>query len=372
MRATVQSRHLAAALKSGVAATNSPMHALVHTRITARRGADSVDVETSDSEIHVCATIPAAIETPGQILIHEALLRSVASAPGDILLRADGKVSRGRSHFTLPVLTDPSVFPAGDRVTWTVVDQLDPVALRAAMLQVVYSGEDKDIRPFCRAVHIEPGRVWATDGYQLSRVALDDYDGPHVAVPVAQVRRVCDALVEGATIATGNCGGAGTTHLRVSAEGLVVTLNLVDTKPVDIEAAIPDVADDAPRATVDRAGLLACLRRFTPFGTWNDVKTGRHHQVIVTLDSDGLAVADRYEQSREWLGASDQDDGIVREARGKARVGLDPKRMIAALSAVDAADIVLAFGLGNPAKTVIYPVGVDSDRIAHVVCQFTL
>jgi len=362
MRANVQTNDLAEALKLSAAATKTTMPVLQHVLMTAH--ADSVSLETTDCEVHIRATIPADVEEQGAVLMHEQLLRPVATGDGAIRINADGRVSRGRSHYRIPVIADPTVFPDQEAVRFVPMD-LDPLELADAIRQVAYSGDEGDVRAMMRAVHVQTGRVWATDGVQMGRVRVA-YDGPSVAIPVYQVKRVLDALRPGAKLAAGHVAAGRAGHLRIDAGNLVVSLRLIDTVGVDVDKLVPKLRDNAPRAEVERAPLVAALRRFMPFGQWTGQKAVQNWTVVLELAGTELTLADRAEESREDL------SDMVTASNGKFRICFDPKMLLAALNAIRTEKVTLYPGPDAKTPMVIQPDGTDTDDIAHLLAPMTI
>jgi len=350
MRVTAAAADLSAALKHSVAARTTPMPVLQHALLTT--GSDVLHLETSDTEIYMRHTIPAVVHEAGSICLTDALLRTIASGGGDVILRDTGKVTRGRSHFTVPALA-ANEFPALDNVEFTPLP-IDPVALRDALQAIDYAYEDGDVRPFVRAVHIEAGRVWGTNGHQLGRISLD-YQGPAIRVPGAQLKRLSGALVEGARVLGEVRSTSQVGMLRVESGTTQITVFCTDAVPPDCETIIPHLGKRGC-VRAHRRELADAVRRMIPF-----LANRNHKAPVITVfqSPDGLEIKDTGGTSSEYLGIEAQ--AVV----DTLHMGIDAGYLLAALGAVPGDTVELYLHPTFPA--VILPDGGDVARIAHVI-----
>jgi DNA polymerase III sliding clamp (beta) subunit (PCNA family) len=349
MRVTAAAADLSAALKHSVAARTTPMPVLQHALLTT--GDNVLHLETSDVEIYMRHTIPAVVHEAGSICLVDALLRTIASGGGDVVLNDTGKVSRGRSHFTVPALA-ANEFPTPESSQFTALE-LDPEALREAIRAVDYAYEDGDIRAFVRALHIEPGRVWCINGSQAGRVALD-YQGAAIRVPGAQLKRLAAALVEGARVLADVRNG-GVAMLRVETDTMQITVRCIEGSAPDIDAVVPRLGT-RNMVRVNRRELADSVRRMLPFLA---AKAKQLPVIRITQSAEGLGVMDKDGGNTEFVAIEPQDQVDALE------MGLDASRLLAALGAL--ADDVVELYLHTTFPTVILPDGGDPAKVVHVI-----
>lgn len=364
MRATVSSSDLDAALKLSVAANKTTMPVLQHALVTAGDG--TLSVETSDCEIWVRSTMPAQVDEPGAALLLESLLRPIASGAGQIRLGGDGKDNRGRSNYVVPVMPADG-FPQQDPANFRALT-IDPMALRAAIRAVAYSGENDAPATYMRALYIVPGGAWCTDGKQIGRARID-YDGPLMALPVGQVPRVLAALQPGATLAVGNkrnnYGGA----LRIDAPPLQLTVRLMQSAPPDIERVIASATVREEYVVLKRAAVIAALRRFMPFAQWGGGKTYTNWTVSLEAAKGELTLADRNDDNRECL------TDAATEIHGNFRFALDPKRLLDAVNAIDTDTFTLhppGDAGTSPHAVVLLPAGAAVSDCVHLLAPIVI
>lgn len=362
MRATVDSSDLTSALKISVAATKTTMPVLMHALFTASEG--RLFMETTDCEVYVRASIPAVIQEPGSVLMREALLRPVASVDGSIHLVDDGRVKRGRSNYRIPVINDVAQFPTQEHVKFEPI-KVNAAALREAIRAVDYSGdEQKATTTATKALNVVPGRVWCTDGVQIGRVALD-YDGPALAIPIYQVRRVIDSLSDDAKVSVGRMfNNQRASHLRIESDTVQVTMRLVDVVAPDIERILQNFTlSDSHRVVLKRQPLIAALRRFMPFAGWSGDKALANFVLIIEGTAEDLTIADRGQENREYL------DDLVVEQGAPFRFGVDPKRMVDALNAIGTDTVEMYPPQENKVGNAMFlvPSGSTSDEVSHLL-----
>ncbi|MBB5885432.1 hypothetical protein DYQ93_11610 [Xanthomonas sp. LMG 8992] len=364
MRATVSAGELAAALKTSVTPSNTPHNAILHARLHA--AGDTLHLETTDLSVYVRESIAAQVDEAGTILLRESLLRPIAAADGEIRIGGDGKVSRGRSHFRVPALPADQ-WPDQDDTRWMPL-AVDVGALAAAIRAVSHSATDDDLRPALRGLHIDAGFVWGSDGNAMSFARID-YRGPAITLPDAQTRRVLDMLGEGATLEAANIGSGVAGLLRITHGTRQMTARLLSAKPLELTSTIKAFRYDAAAVRIKRDELLAALRRFMPFAWLNgETKAKGLPVVVLMLQAGELILADRAEENRESLAEA------VIEAPGKFRTGVDPRRLIAALGAIDSNTVALHPPTdGAPQRGwLLYADQTDKDDGAHFIAPITI
>lgn len=371
---TVQASDLVAALKHGVAPTRSTLSTIMHARLRVDSG--TLRVETTDTEVWAQAALPTVRGDAGfDILLRDDLLRSAAAASsGELVIDEDGKVRNGRSRYAIPALPGAD-FPSADDAEWRPV-AIDTTALAAALRAVSYSGEADAANHLFRAVMVTPGLVWATDAKQVAGVALD-YDGPRIAIPVAQVARVAaalevaDARVEVSVIPGAGYGSNGpdtASLLRVVADGLQVSLRLLPGGSLDMAAAIRGIHVGDVEAVLRREALIVALRRFMPFVAFNLGK--RLPTATLALEEGVLTLRDRKGEFLEEL-----HDVLAAESADTWRLTFDPKRLLLALQAITTDTVQLfpsADGIGVRSGLIcLAPAGQQLTDTAHLLAPIT-
>jgi len=366
MHITVESTKLAEALKFSAAPAKSPLDILQFARLTASDG--ELHIETTDTEVYSTVSIPVDIEDEGKLMLHEATLRSISAGSGILQMRGDGSVRRGRSHYRVGVHPSPEDFPDLETVGWSPLE-IPATALAEALAHVGYAPDDKDVRPYCRVVMVEAGRVWGTDGKVMARRTWN-YDTPRFGIPAYQVPRLMDALSEPeAHVFIGRVPRVEhIVSLRVSSPGRRFTVRMSDPgTALNVEKLVPDPDAAGARVRFDRKALVDALRRFQPFSSWKSEK-GMNFLFALELTSDTVFLSDRAGENVEHL----MEAGAVIEHTGKIRVGLHPKQMISILGAIRSDQVVLHLAKDVKAAALIQAADVPVSEVAHVLMPFTL
>ncbi|WP_313319555.1 hypothetical protein [Stenotrophomonas sp.] len=364
MHATIDSSVLASALKLSVAPTTSPHPTIMHARVQA--DGDSLVFETTDTATYMRHTLPCVVKEPGSALLRVSLLRPIASAPGEIILRDDGKVSRGRSNFKVPA-ADVEAWPEEREESWQTVT-IDPEILAAAIKSAGYAANDDTIYTNIRGLHIDNGLVWGSDGVSLSYVAVN-YTGPSITVPDGQVSRLLGMLQEGAKVEIGAVNGDIAGVLRVTNGQQQLSIRLLGAKSTDIRGIVKASSYASQHSSIKRDPLWAAVKRFLPFASILGESKAKGLPVIVLAMVNGeLYLADRAEENREVI-----SDAVL-SAGPDFRAALDPRRLISALAAVGSN--VIALHAPEKGKGIsswlMYEDEGDPDATAHLIVQINL
>jgi DNA polymerase III sliding clamp (beta) subunit (PCNA family) len=363
MRATVLASDLSTALKQGVAPTGkTTLDVLTH--VLVRTDGDGITIESTDLNIYVRDRIPARVEEEGEALLSAPMLSAAASVGGDIRLDHLGKVSRGRSHYKVPFREDVNDFPTQEDVAFTAVD-VDPVALSGALRQVEYAPDDSDVRPFAKSVHVECGRVWATDGVLMGRVRFG-YEGPTMSIPDSQLKRVIDVLGTGAKLQVANVQDGQAGSLRIDNGNLTVVVRLQHSGRLpDPEPLVPCPSDKHPEVIIERAGLVAALRRFLPFALRVNDKAGAFANVVLELQEGRFHMANTSGESNEDL------TDLMKASKGGFREGFDMRRMLSLLQGIATDTVRLRPGMKGAAM-LFQPGATEREQVAHVLMPVRL
>lgn len=364
MHATIDSSVLASALKASVSPNTTPHPTLMHALISAH--GDSLVLETTDSETYMRHTLPCTVHESGAALLRVSLLRPIAAAPGDIVLRDDGRVSRGRSNFKVPA-SDIKAWPAERDEAWQPVN-IDPLTLAAAIKSAGYAADDETIYTNIRGLHIDGGLVWGSDGVSLSYMAVD-YSGPSITIPDTQVARFAALLQEGAVIEIGSINGDIAGVIRVTSGEQQLSVRLLGAKSTDIRGFVRSSCYSSEHSAIKREPFLAAVRRFMPFAAVLGETKAKGLPVIVLAMTNGeLYVTDRAEENREVI-----SDAVL-TAGPDFRAALDPRRLVRSLAAVDSNVVALHAPEKDKARAswLLYEDQGDHAAAAHLVMQINL
>jgi DNA polymerase III sliding clamp (beta) subunit (PCNA family) len=286
MRATVQAKHLTAAMHHSVAARMGTMPILQHALIEAP-SSETVRITTTDLETVVAVTLPATVEEDGSVCALSTLLRAAAGIGPELLLVEQAgalRVTAGaRRGVTVPTLS-AAEFPTPDSEEWKPL-ALDPVALRSALDRVAYAAGVCDVRYYLNTVHLREGWAESSDGHRAARARLR-YSGPDLLIPASRA-----AMLAGLLDADSRLDVCGTRMLRVSgvSGAVVLSLLLVAARYPDMDTIFPQRAGDSS-FTVPRANLLASLVALAPFAK-TDATGALTKFPAIAIHSDGAAVS---------------------------------------------------------------------------------
>jgi len=310
---------------------------------------------------HATATVAedGAAAVPARALL--SVVRGLPDAQ-PVTLRHDGKrlvVTCGRSRYelaTLPADEYPEpADPAGDGVPapWL------PVALDRVMHAV---GQD-DSRPGICGVLVSPQGVVATDGHRLSWAAGGD-------LPACTVPRSSLAALRAVLGPRGADVDVRESRLTVmhdkgwNDEGWL-SLATVPAAFPDWTRVVPDV-DRAAAVEIDRAALIAVVRRLEAFG-----RMARGEPMLrLTLDPAagelGLSVvAPTGEEASDGI-----ETGMAGPEAPRLRIGLNPRYLLDALATLEG-DVVLMQARDQISPVLLYGAdGGDSQR--HVLMPMRL
>jgi DNA polymerase sliding clamp subunit (PCNA homolog) len=339
MRVTVESADLARAMKQSVACKSSTMGVLECAALRADGG--HLHIDTTDSECYLRCSIPAACAQPGGVLLPADRLTTIASGSGSIIIDEKGKLSRGRSHYSVVANPDLSLVPSFEHCLW------EPVSCAAGDLQRAiasthHCANEHDLRQLCKGVILQPGRVWASDGYRMARARLDAYQGREFQIPQRQVRRVLDALaLDDASVQIGRTeGNAHPCALRVVAPNTELTVRLTgDMQFPNPESLMPDPDAAVCVIRLQRKGVMDAMRRAMPL-----CERGSKHityPAAWSVDKSGVCLTDTGEGESCCEHLSDQ--GLVLDAAGTIRTGMDLKLALGLLAAMSCDEVVIRF-----------------------------
>lgn len=368
MHATIDSSVLASALKASVAPTTSPHPTIMHALVQA--DGDSLVLETTDTATYMRHTLPCTVHEAGAALLRVSLLRPIASAAGEVVLRDDGKVSRGRSNFKVPS-ADVDSWPAEREENWQRVN-IDPATLAAAIKSAGYAADDDTIYTNIRGLHIDNGLVWGSDGVSLSYVAVD-YSGPSITIPDGQVARLLGLLQDDACIEIGAVNGDIAGVIRVTSGNQQLSIRLLGAKSTDIRSLVKGSSYVEQHSAIKRDPLWAAVKRFIPFASiLGESKTKGLPVVILAMVNGELYLADRSEENREVI-----SDAVL-TAGPDFRAALDPRRLVSALAAVDSNVVALHApekGKGSDKVTaswLLYEDQGNPEASAHLIVQMNI
>lgn len=330
MRLTLAASDLHDALKQSALARSTPMPVLQHARL-ATVDDHHVAIEATDLVAYTRIVVPANVLEPGAELLDGAKLLAIAGGGGELAIATHGKVTRGRSRYTLPFLP-PQDFPAPDDAAFEPLD-LDAAALGAAIAQVEHACSTGEARPYLRGIGVRERYVFASDGAVLSVVRMATASPLTLLLPPECLRHLQGLLNDTATLAVANAHDGRAGKLRVESGNTTVVLQLMDYPPLDIGAFLQGLKRAEKRITLQRKPLTAAVRGFSPFVvTYNKADSG-----VILVRRDGqLRVADNAGD------APNQEDVtalVVDTDTGDFAVGLSHRYLQGVLGAIGSDDV---------------------------------
>lgn len=353
MRVTLQSQDLVDALKNSAVARSTTLPALTH--VLLRTEGKELVVEATDLVTRTVISIPAEILEPGEALLPAERLAAAADGSSPVTVDDAGRLTSGRSRFNLMSM-QPEDFPREDAQDFRPL-QIDPAALCAAIRESSYAPNDSAPQVACRAIALQTGYVFATNGYVAVRLAIN-YEGPCVLLPVTQIPRLKGLLNESAQVSVANVRGNRAGLFRVQSGAHMATVVCVDTPPIDFGRHFSGVDFGGPSIAIKRKELLTAVRRFAPFVTvYAKGDTG----VVLARDGERLAITNGADATN-----SDDVTDLVQQAKGgEFRVGLSHRYLIGLLDAI--ADDVVEFYPHQTKPALFMPIGGDVDAVAHLI-----
>lgn len=353
MHVTTDSKDLIDALKASAYAGKTTMPVLQHVLLRAQ--GDEILVEATDLEARTAIAIPAQVQEPGSALLPADKLSAAAAGDGTVDIRADGRVTRGRSRFQLAAL-DAADFPEGQGAERFEPVQADAIELGAAIQQAGYAADEGDPRPACKGVVVRNGYVDSTDGKRMSRIAVD-YAGPTILIPSKQLPRLRGLLGAGAELSVANVHSGRAGLLRITSGTHTLILTCIDAQPLGVDAVIGSVDIGGTGITVRRKPLLDAVRRFAPFV--NVFAKGERGLVLV-MEKGQLSVR----ESVDGLNSEDVTGAVEKAGSGDFIAGLSNRYLSDVLGAID--DDLVDIYLDKRICTFL-PQGGDISGVAHLV-----
>jgi DNA polymerase III subunit beta len=271
MRVTLQAKPLAAAMQQAASLVDSKFRiaALYHARLVAE--GDGLSVATNVLDFALKLSLPAAVETAGEIAIPSEKLADLAAGfPGDadVTINGDEKIATivcGRSRFRLPTLPIgdlPSTPEIADEIGRVELERKELLALLSRPLFAISTEETRFYLCGLCLHDVEDGlAAVATDGHRLARAIQRGASGlshdrtliiPQRAIKIL-LRLLKDA--EGAIALS-----RSQSLLEVSApNNFRFITKLIDAKYPAYERLISASTDHA--VTVDRAALVQAVAR---------------------------------------------------------------------------------------------------------------
>lgn len=293
MRIHVRTAELAraAALAARHASPRPALPVLAGVRLTARDG--EVSVAGYDFEAGSTATVPAEVETPGEVLVPGRVFADILRLlPADevTVARKDGSVyvEAPDTEFTLPVLPLEE-YPAVPGPAGRLGD-VPAGALGRAVASVTRVALRDESVPLLSGVYVEARDdalgLMATDRY---RIALHELpwqparDAGTRATAVVPGRLLADAVkgLSGDGDLTVGLGDGRERRISLARPGATATARLLDGTYPDVLRGMP--AAFAGRVVVDREALLQAVRRIA-------LVADQYAAVVLDVGADSVAV----------------------------------------------------------------------------------
>lgn len=250
----------AAATKTAIAVT---------TGVLLRAASGRIDLSATDGDLTIRTTLPASVETEGDVVLHRIfadIVRALPPGAVEVQVENDGSVhvSSGRSRFTLRSYPRDQ-FPEIPSVTTDAVE-VPAGELAAAISQTVIAASTDRGRPILMGVLLsadtDPARLVATDSYRLAVRELSGAplvsEGHPALVPARALSEVAKLLA--------SAGDDAATEVRMDERRVSFTIGDTTVVAGQIDGDFPHYQQLLPptypnRLEVDKADLLDALRR---------------------------------------------------------------------------------------------------------------
>ncbi len=295
----------------------------------------------TDLEVQLAVSLPAeALERPPEggaraTLPARKLADIVRALPEGAMVEVEAGPERavlrsGRSRFTLlalPAEEFPLVEEVEARARLTVAGE----TLRALLERSHFAMAVQDVRYYLNGLLLEAGpgvlRAVATDGHRLAccEAGLEDGalegevgEGVQIIVPrkgVAELLRLLDGE-EAVRLEI------GANHLRVAADGRVLTSKLIEGRFPDYQRVIPQRSDK--RLLADRAALREALQRASI------LSSEKYRSVRLELEGETLRITAHNPEQEEA-----EEELAVRYEGAPLVIGFNAGYLLDALGALD-------------------------------------
>ena len=216
---------------------------------------ESLSLNSTDMDIDIVETVPAAVETSGSTTAPaHTLFDIVRQLPEGSQVELDNTedsqnlvLNSGRSKFTLSCLpTEDFPVLSGDELPHNF--ELPAKALRTLIDRTKFAISTEETRYYLNGIYIHVSdvdgttklRAVATDGHRLAKVEVDCPQGaesmPGVIVPrkaVTELRKLAEQFGENILVSVSD------TRIRFSFDGVVFTTKLIDGTFPDYGRVIP-------------------------------------------------------------------------------------------------------------------------------------
>ena len=199
-------------------------------------------------DLGITVSIPAAVDTPGTVVLPYRLLAGLVSRmdDGEPVTLSDGAVSASSGSYGL------ATGDAADYPSLPVVEapgaELELTAGVRACLAAVSTDSSKQI---LQGIHMAAGFMEATDGHRLMRVPVALPDGIDLVLPASTMK-----LLQNRTVTVAAATGQAVID---AGDGITIYSRILDGKYPDVAALVPKSFEHT--ITLDRHRFTRCLER---------------------------------------------------------------------------------------------------------------
>lgn len=349
MKIVVQQAALQRAAARVSSATERSPNILILANVLLRAEGERLSVTATDLDIEIVETVPAEVETAGEITVNAATLAEIArNAPAGAELAIEWDADKdpratvrfGRSRYQLPVLPADD-FPVRSDLDQAVDLALDAPALHQLLEHVHFAQCTDEARYYINGVNLsrvaDQGRavlrVVATDGHRLIVDQMPCDEGaamPAVTIPrkaVNEIRRMLADVKEQVTLRVGPTGVALETGTgRLSAK-------VIDGAYPDYQRVMPSQWDR--EIQIDRGLLKQAIKRVAI------ISADKARTVKMTVEDEVLTLTVRNMEA----GAASEEIEVTGEGP-RFETGFNAKYLLDLMDQTDADRMV--FRVGHP------------------------
>jgi len=285
-------------------------------------------------DLGITCTIPAAVETDGDVALPYRLLSGLVSRfDGDeALTLADGALTASAGSYGLAA-ADAADYPA-----LPVVDAATSELHLSAGIRACMTAASTDAsKAMLQGIHLGNGHMEATDGHRLMRYPIDLPDGLDVVLPASTMRllqdRVCTiAVAKGQAVID-------------AGDGIVVYSRILDGTYPDVAKLIPEQFTST--ITADRRRLTRALERVAVIAD--------AHNSVVKIEAVGGTIAITAEAD-----ANNGKELLKVDGTAKGTWAFNVHYLLDGIKAFKPAESITMHANTATTPVVLTPTGVDS------------
>ncbi len=355
MRFKIQRETLLPVLQALVGVVERRQTLAILGNLLIKAGSEGLHFTATDLEIELHATLPLAVDRPGEITVPaRKLLDICTNLPANSVLEADLQgekllLKSGKSRFTLMTLPAGN-FPATERLEASAKLSLPQPALRRLLERTHFAMAQQDVRYYLNGLlfDVTEGmlRAVATDGHRLAlceQAVKHKADNQQFIVPRKAVTELMRLLGEGEEKLTLEIAA---NRLRVTLPGIQFTTKLIEGRFPDYLKVIAQAGQQ--RLGADRLALQQALTRTAI------LSNEKYRGVRLSLSENSLRILAHNPEQEE------AEEEMAVEYRGEAiEVGFNVKYLLDAINALPMQEVEVLLADSNSSALIQSPQAPD-------------